>query len=239
MSDPLAVSTPGAEERGSAGLYGKCPAIADFVWRGLPRSFVDPWVRFLTPLLDQGGRVFGADWPQVFLTGPLWRFVLTPRLCGGGAWAGVLAGSLDRVGRHFPLTLACPLPADVDMARLTRRWAGFTALETLALGLLDQTLTLEEVLPPLAHLPTSMPMGMPDARLMAPSGEVAGWWLAGPADELTAEAVEAGLLQAVVAGAMPRASLWWQHGWNDLPAASLFFAGLPPPSAASALFAVR
>ena len=62
----------------------------------------------------------GEEWLPIYLTSPIWRFVLSAGLCGGEVVAGVLMPSVDRVGRYFPFTLAVPLagcsnPAAVPM----------------------------------------------------------------------------------------------------------------------------
>jgi len=41
------------------------------------------------------------------MVAPVWRFYLSAGLCGPGAACGVFMPSVDRAGRHFPLTLAC------------------------------------------------------------------------------------------------------------------------------------
>jgi len=44
-------------------------------------------------------------WLEAYLTSPVWRFVLSPGICGDGAYGGVMVPSVDRVGRYFPLTI--------------------------------------------------------------------------------------------------------------------------------------
>ena len=78
------------------GLFGKLPAHGDFVRRNLPRSFVAPWDAWLSAGLLAAPN---ARWE-------LWRFHLAAGACGPDAAAGVLAPSVDAVGRRFPLTLA-------------------------------------------------------------------------------------------------------------------------------------
>lgn len=95
---------------GALGFYGKVATHGDFVSRRLPRSFLDPWDHWLQDCLRYSQEQLGADWLDVYLTSPVWRFALAPGVCGDGAWTGVLIPGVDRVGRYFPLTVAAPLP---------------------------------------------------------------------------------------------------------------------------------
>jgi len=96
----ICVATPG--------LFGKLASHGDFVQRRLPPDFVAAWDTWLQQGIYAGHARHGAHWPDRYLHAPLWRFVLAPGVCGQAAMAGVLLPSLDRVGRHFPLTLAAP-----------------------------------------------------------------------------------------------------------------------------------
>jgi serine/threonine protein phosphatase Stp1 len=93
------------------GIYGKLPAHGDFVRRGLPQSFVQPWDHWLqggiTAAQAALGPVFDARWAVA----PAWRFHLPAGRCGPDAVAGVLLPSADAVGRLFPLTVAALLEA--------------------------------------------------------------------------------------------------------------------------------
>ena len=53
---------------------------------------------------------------RVYLTSPAWRFVFAAGACGPVPVIGLMAPSVDRVGRHFPLTIIAELPPDVDCA---------------------------------------------------------------------------------------------------------------------------
>ena len=89
----------------SAGWYGKLPVLGDFAQRRLPPEFVEAWDAWLA----QGLATWQARddaWLDSYLSGPSWRFILTPGVIGPGAWAGVLMPSCDRVGRYFPLGIA-------------------------------------------------------------------------------------------------------------------------------------
>jgi type VI secretion system protein ImpM len=115
------------------GFFGKMPAHGDFVERGLPPEFTRPWDGWLQSCVAVSRELLGAAWLDAYLNAPVWRFVISPGALGAGGWAGVLTPSVDRVGRHFPLTVAAPVPADVLPIQLVvagERW--YEASEQLA-----------------------------------------------------------------------------------------------------------
>lgn len=91
------------------GWYGKLPTAGDFLSRRLPGSFVQTWDHWLQRGLAQGRDRFGPQWQELYLTFPVWRFLLPPGAVDGQAWCGTLLPSIDRVGRCFPLTICRPL----------------------------------------------------------------------------------------------------------------------------------
>ncbi|WP_372620158.1 type VI secretion system-associated protein TagF [Falsiroseomonas sp.] len=88
------------------GFLGKLPARGDFVSRGLPRGFAEPWDAWLAEAMSGSRAILGEDWLPAWLEAPIWRFALPAGHCGPEAAAGVMLPSVDRSGRHWPLTLA-------------------------------------------------------------------------------------------------------------------------------------
>lgn len=116
----------------TAGFYGKLPARGDFVRFGLPRGFTDPWDAWLAAALAASRARLGEAWLPAFLESPVWRFLLSPGLCGDRAVLGLMMPSVDRAGRYFPLTFAvlCSAAPVEDAAWLDRcEAAGRAALE--------------------------------------------------------------------------------------------------------------
>ncbi len=99
---------PGA--RPMTGLFGKLPAHGDFVRRGLPASFCEPWDRWLQAGMAAARDSLGEAWEATWDAAPAWRFALPAGACGPDPVAGVVAPSADAVGRRFALTLAATLP---------------------------------------------------------------------------------------------------------------------------------
>ena len=124
--------------RPTPGFYGKMPLLGDFVSRRLPASFVRPWDEWLQQSILKSREDLGPVWLDAFLTSPLWRFILSPGVCGPNARAGVLMPSVDKVGRYFPLTVACCLRHDEILPEFVFTGADwFSRLESLALSALE------------------------------------------------------------------------------------------------------
>lgn len=107
------------------GFYGKFPEIGDFVNRRMPRTFLDPWDEWMQGAISVSREQLGERWLELYLNAPIWCFVLSGGLCGESPWAGLCMPSVDRVGRYYPLTIATPLPFDVNPLQLSidgREW---------------------------------------------------------------------------------------------------------------------
>lgn len=180
MPEPLGAGILSASLRDcTLGFYGKIPARGDFVRSGLPHAFVDPWDRWLQQGMAASRAELGEDaWLAAWLEAPIWSFALAPGICGPDAVLGLWMPSIDRVGRHFPLTLAAVAPAGDarDMARSNGGFlfaveqAGLAAVES---GLAPDALT-DRVLAA-AEAPESDP-GIDPADY--PGGS-ALWWTEG------------------------------------------------------------
>ena len=98
------------------GYFGKVPAMPDYVFQGLSMRAVDAWSIHLTGWLSAGRKAAHADWTTRFLTSPVWRFAVSANLFGPECWVGLLAGSVDSVGREFPFIVM--MRADLNLAEM-------------------------------------------------------------------------------------------------------------------------
>lgn len=139
------------------GWYGKLPTLGDFASRRLEADFIEPWDLWLGEALQAQRSAFGEGWLDAYRDTAPWRFLLSPGALRGVrpelAFAGVLVPSIDRVGRHFPLTLVASL------ARLPELAAEFDALlawlhrlEDTALDALQGDWTIDDLENALADL---------------------------------------------------------------------------------------
>jgi type VI secretion system ImpM family protein len=94
------------------GFFGKLPINGDFIHRHLPNNFILTWDNWLQENLIACQDQFKDKWLQHYLTSPIWRYFIAPSVLDSNAYIGILAPSVDSVGRYFPMTIACPIPAN-------------------------------------------------------------------------------------------------------------------------------
>ncbi len=217
------------------GFYGKLPELGDFVTRRLPAEFIQPWDLWLRQSLASSQAQLGDEWLDTYLTSPLWRFVLTSGIAGQTAWAGVLMPSVDRVGRYFPLTLACPVSAGTDLVGLLGDPSWFERAEVLALTGLEGDCTAETFD---ARVVT---LGAPPGIVFATDNSSSGAAIRSNAWRVpaTSPMEVRGACQTLLARALDQVfcaySLWWSNGSEQVAPSFLACQGLPPPEGFSAL----
>lgn len=223
------------------GFFGKVPSQGDFVHRHLPRRFLDPWDIWLQGAIRCSQQQHPEGWLDIYLTSPLWRFVLSRGVCGETPWIGLLMPSVDRVGRYFPFTVACPLPKDgnpLEIFGASEMW--YQAVERLALSALEDGFDLEQFDQQLESLGTPFvdpPLGLLPIPPTNAAGEGRNAW------RLTLDALEQlparlpGLTDVVLRELFFAFSLWWSQGSDRVRASLLLCQGLPPLEGFSALLA--
>jgi len=136
-----------------SGVYGKLPAHGDFIQRNLPAVFVRQWDVWLQHFVAGAKDKIGADWLDMYLTSPIWRFVLSHGVIDEGRWAGVLLPSVDQVGRYFPFTIAVRLTDDQNpMEFMSTQTPWFIAVEELGLRALNSEILLDDLVEELASV---------------------------------------------------------------------------------------
>jgi len=180
MSEPLgaATTTPPSLSHCTVGFYGKIPARGDFVRNGLPQAFVEPWDHWLQQRITASRATLGDNWIAAWMEAAIWSFALPPGICGPNAVLGLWMPSVDRVGRHFPLTVAAVAPA-VSISDFVRDNGGFlVAAEQAGLAAVESDLGPDELadrLQAAAVAPTADPGIDPAAY---PGGNTL-WWTEG------------------------------------------------------------
>jgi type VI secretion system protein ImpM len=179
MSEPLSIAPSATILRAAAiGFCGKLPARGDFVTAGLPRRFTEAWYDWLQPVMATSRGALGEDWVPAWLEAPIWRFALSPGICGPDSVLGLWMPSVDRVGRHFPLTFAA-IASEASAAQLIREGGGFlAAAEGLGLEALARDLAPDALAARLADPASAAPADAgTDPELSPPEGAL--WWSAG------------------------------------------------------------
>lgn len=219
-----------------ASWFGKLPFLGDFASRRLPEAFIRPWDDWLQPGLAAARDATGDRWLDLYLTFPVWRFLVPAGLIGDANWIGVLLPSVDRVGRCFPLTICEAVPRgvleeagligiDVRLAALAN--AGIEALDAESVDFLEQRL---------AGLGTLRANAEPGARPAAPSIPLEAWLQRPRAGQDAAAAAWplAGSVPAVLATAASRfvvaalrdRVLWWSPA-DDAGSGALLLEPFP------------
>lgn len=201
---------------GTPGCFGKLPQRGDFLRRGLEAAVVEAWDDWIARGLSASRDAIGSDWTELYLTAPVWAFVLgAGASVTGAAQAGILCPSADRVGRCYPVAVVAPLagPGDPD-----RRAAGdwFAEAEEAAVAVVEERLDPETFFARVARL------GLPGFGAEARDLRLDG---AGAPPEALAPAIAAG-----------GAGLWWTEGSEIVePATLLCPRGMPDPARFAAL----
>ena len=234
---PFSPSPDSAQIMDKPGVHGKLPGHGDFVTRRLSQEFVTAWDDWLQRALSCSQELLGADWLEIYLTSPVWRFVLSPGVVDARVWAGVMIPSVDRVGRYYPLTLAQSFAATaLPTALLVEQGDWFGELESAALAGLQDGVTIDELDHWLRDIATP-------ALVTPASAAVRQWEVSRPLalflqqpgqNPLSTYPV---LLHDFLLQRFPSYSLWWSAGSERVSPASLMNACLPSPQCYTALLA--
>lgn len=128
------------------GVFGKLPAHGDFVQRNLPAGFINVWDEWLQYFVSGTKEQLTDDWLDIYLTSPLWRFVLSEGVIDGNNWAGIMIPSVDRVGRYYPFSIVKKLPESVNPFEFIQQQSSwFADIEALALDALDGEILLDDL----------------------------------------------------------------------------------------------
>ena len=130
-----------------AGLYGKLPAYGDFIFRNLNPAFITTWDEWLQHFISASQEQIGEDWLNIYLTSPIWRFVLSPGVIDNNMWAGLMMPSVDRVGRYFPISIVKPFTSNISPVNFMLKQSNwFNELEKYCLTALNGNIDVDELL---------------------------------------------------------------------------------------------
>lgn len=232
------------DDAGGVGFYGKLPGCGDFVRRRVTDAFVEPWDRWLQRGLEASRRSLGAQWLDVYLTSPVWRFACAAGVCGSQAVVGVLAPSVDLVGRYFPMTIVATLPcgtsplgaaasSETFLTRAERLVLATLAADAADIGQFNAgVLLLERAV---AELWTSPGLQPGPGALAALSGQSGSAWRIALSPSQSLTGMFASLLWRHLDSAYEPAVLLWTEGSARVPPTCLLQRGLPCPSTFAAL----
>lgn len=210
------------------GLYGKLPAYGDFIFRNLNSSFINPWDEWLQHFISGSQEQIGENWLNIYLTSPIWRFVLSPGVIDSNVWAGLMMPSVDRVGRYFPISIVKSFNANTCPVQfILRQQHWFDEIETHCLSALDGSMDADQLMtavtgiqvqPTEAYLPT-VNLGEMGPMLLGLPGE---------GDQHSIQNALAYALNASLSSGLSSFSLWQTAG-SELISPLIFSSqGLPP-----------
>jgi type VI secretion system protein ImpM len=225
------------------GFYGKLPSHGDFLRRRVSDAFVDVWDNWLREGMAASRSALGERWLEVYLTSPSWRFVCGQGACGPAAVVGLLAPSVDRVGRYFPLTLVSELPSNVSLLAATSAAASFLdsaerlVIDTLAADEIDFDSFDERVV----RLGDKLgAVGIAPRVVLDPSaaallnGDARTWQIPIGSSEQLSSVLEQ-LLSMRLSSLYNPLVLWWTEGSTIVDPSCLIAKGLPNPATFAAL----
>ena len=213
--------TPVTTQTTATGFYGKAVTHGDFLSRHLPNAFLKPWDAWLQRGLAASRAQLGKEWLPHYLSAPIWRFALPANVCGNRPVAGVWMPSVDAVGRHFPMTLACLLTdkalTPVEIFSEKQDW--FSQCEEAALTCLEESFTVESLNTRLDSLASLSEKNGADGKNSADS------CASNPNPDWNALSQAA--WDALAKEKHGNYSLWWSTGSDVIPPAILTHSGLP------------
>jgi type VI secretion system protein ImpM len=219
------------------GFYGKLPSHGDFLRRRVSDGFVGAWDRWLQECVAATRAALGDGWLEVYLTSPAWRFACAAEACGPRAVVGVMAPSVDRVGRYFPMTIVAERPPGARVLEAFEAGPFFEGAEQLIIATLEaDTVDFDEFDERVQALAGSFADGDARARLVVSPSAAAvladappdAFQVALDAPDRPGRALEqiAGLrIEALYAPLV----LCWTEGSSIVEASCLVSKGLPHP----------
>lgn len=217
--------------------YGKLPAHGDFITRsfatgpqGVSMQSADPqmmqaWDQWLKAYAAVPQQNLGHAWLDIYLTSPVWQFVVSAGILSPQPWAGLLIPSVDKVGRYFPMTLLMSLNQH-PIVFLTQQADWFAQLETSLLDALEHSTVIDEWLPDVLFEPEQVQ------------------YQAGPCNDPTRQTVirqdqSIDVTQVLLANLynymMPSYSLWQTQGSDEVAACTLSSKHLPAANSLTAM----
>lgn len=138
------------------GLYGKLPAYGDFIFRNLSPAFINPWDEWLQNFISGSQQQIGDDWLDIYLTSPVWRFVISSGAIDNMMWAGVMMPSVDRVGRYFPISAVKPFTSSVNpVSFISNQGAWYSEIENICFEALEGRIDADTAVSSMEQLPVS------------------------------------------------------------------------------------
>lgn len=216
------------------GWYGKIPYLGDFASRRLPQHFIKEWDNWLQHSITTSRTMLGSRWLDTYMMSPVWRFVLLPGVIGEDVWAGLVMPSVDKVGRHFPLTVAIclePLPGILTTVIEAQDW--FADIEETLLATLNTEFSVQHLETQLEATPFPFNLHL---QQYPQAADLALWWKK-PSDRFDIELPDGSSIRHIMSSTATQLlqstgqgkSLWWYEIEASGPTRLSCFNALPHP----------
>lgn len=223
------------------GYHGKVPKHGDFVSRGLPNTFIGTWDVWLQEAIHTSRQQLGNNWLNYYLTSPLYRFVLSPGICGDLAWMGTMMPSVDKVGRYYPMTISLNNPSAANpFVALQSNKSWFEQVERLILSCLNDDFNLENFYQRVCQLTpntASMPSDQPEPFTNQMNDLAFPTSLRQPLSSISSlPEILPAILDRLLKDHCLAYSVWWTQGSDHVEPSLLICTGLPSFDGISAMF---
>ena len=221
------------------GIYGKLPSHGDFLRRRVSEEFVRVWDRWLQECLVASREALADQWLDRYLTGPVWRFACAGGAVGPAPVVGLVAPSVDRVGRYFPLTLVAELQAPEDPLVVAVAAAPFfdaaerLVIDTLAADRVDFERfdsQVSELSTEFASIKLPRRLDFDGTQALVAGSGHERWMLPLQEGAAALGPLFNGLLARHLAGLYDPMVIWWTEGSAYVDPGCVVGRGLPDPS---------
>ena len=210
------------------GFFGKLPINGDFIQRNLSQRFVHRWDSWLQNNLLAFQQHFGNQWAEHYLTSPIWRFFISPGVIDNHAYIGIMAPSVDRVGRYFPMTIAVPVDPKQTPALFSQvMQSTFADLESFFLKYLHaETANIDELTSELHQHSLSL-QHLIQQQNIDPLPDTINCHRFVLSDQADLAGAVSGLWLMDLLKQRNNATLWWSNGSQSIEPSLLVNSGLP------------
>jgi type VI secretion system protein ImpM len=218
------------------------PCNGDFIQYNVSPEWLDAWDHWQQSCIFESRASLQGEWLNAYLSGPIWRFVLSEGACGSGAYAGIIVPSVDRVGRYFPLTLVRQLDSAWNPLDVAVCWAPwFEALEQSACAALDNPdLRLDDFIAQVTGIQDPLQVAVP-TNIEGELFRNAGFPAANPQWQVSLQSADhlpldvAVLAYREIYRHLRPVTLWWTTGAERVQPSWLLARGLPAPTSFAAM----
>jgi type VI secretion system protein ImpM len=217
-----------------SGLYGKLPGYGDFIFRNLKTSFINPWDEWIQNFISVSREQIGEGWLDIYLTSPIWRFVLSPGVIDNNVYAGVMMPSVDRVGRYFPITVVNIFPSSVNPVEIIlekNKW--YSSMEEECLSALNGDIDADELVANISSLQIDVETNYKQATNVGGPGPMA--FQLGNCESSHIQKLLPYMLNASLSVGTSSFSIWMTNGSQYIPPILFSSQGLPPLSGATSM----